>query len=473
MIGVVGDDKQIALAAGDEVGVGAQGAVDGDGEDVGVDNLAPLQFAQRVFVLVVGFQVVLFREMIGVDGIFLKRINADIGAGGGDHQGDEQGVAAGEFRDEEDGGQGCLHDARHDAGHARQHEIGGGHVPREELLGHEGDKESDEGADEQGGSEHTAHTAGGGRQRGSEDLQHEDAEDSQQQSMRPLEKLRERRVGKQMGEVPIYDGVDAVVSLAEEGGEEADETAEHQAADDGPRVDVGDALHLTVYPARGAQEEDRHQAGEQTQNDVQRDVAHQESLRGVEGEHHRLAPEEQRHDRSRDSGDEQRQDRAARQVEHQHLEGEDDGGDGGLARQQEGGVLAVHPEESSDVGTDGRTRQHDGRLQSHRTAETHRDGTGHHGGIDIVETQLAVTLADGLQDDADAVAQVVLHNLLDKEEREQDADRRENQVQVLDGRVGEDLADGDGGEMQQVLDDHRCSCAQNAYQTTQYQDDTS
>ena len=476
MVGVVGHHEQIALAAGDEFRIGAEGAVDGDGEDVGVDDFVPLKFAKGVFVFVVGFQVVLLSEVVSVDGVFFKGIDADIGAGGGNHQRDEQGVATGEFSNQEDGGQGSLHDAGHDPGHACEYEVGGGDIPMDEVLGGQGHKETDEGADEQGGSEHTAHAAGGGGQGGGKDLQHEDADNAQQQRIRALEKFVERGVGKQMAQIPVDDGIDAVVTLPKEGREDEDESAEGCAADERAHVDIGDAFHLPVQPTRGAQKEDRHQSCEESQHYVKRDVTHQKGLHGVEGEHHRLAPKEERHHRTSDGGDQQRQDSTARQVEHQHLEGEDECRNGCLedgrhrrcraTRQQQGGVLAVHLEETRHVGTDGRARQHNGRLQSYGTAKTHRDGTRHHGGIDVVKTQLAVTLADSLQHDADPMTQVISHNLLHKKQSKQDANGWKDQIQILDCRIGEDLADRYGGDVQQILDDHGGSCPQDAYQPT-------
>ena len=45
-------DEEVALALGDDFGVGAQSAVDGDSEDVSVNSLMPRQFAKRVLVFV-------------------------------------------------------------------------------------------------------------------------------------------------------------------------------------------------------------------------------------------------------------------------------------------------------------------------------------------------------------------------------------------------------------------------------------
>ena len=87
---LVNDHKEVALALGNHLRVFAQGAVDGDGQDVGVDGLVPVQLAQRVLVFVVGAEVVLLGERLRIDGVFLERVDAEVGAGCRYHQGDEQ-----------------------------------------------------------------------------------------------------------------------------------------------------------------------------------------------------------------------------------------------------------------------------------------------------------------------------------------------------------------------------------------------
>ena len=151
--------------------------------------------------------------------------------------------------------------------------------------------------------------------------------------------------------------------MTKEGGEDKDEGAENSTADKCAHVNVGDTLHLPVYPARGPQKEDGNQPGKQTQPYVERDVTHQKGLQGIEGKHHCLAPKEDRHYRSRDGGDQQRHDNIARKIKHQHFKGEYDCRNGcledgshrrcGTACQQKGGVLAVHFEEACHVGSDG------------------------------------------------------------------------------------------------------------------------
>ena len=120
---IIDNYKKIALALGYDVHVGAQGAVRGHSHDIGVHKLVPLQLAQRELVLVVGLKISFIGQRLGINRVFLKRIDADIGAGGGDHQRDKQRVAAGQFRNEEHGGHGGLHHARHHAGHTCEDEV--------------------------------------------------------------------------------------------------------------------------------------------------------------------------------------------------------------------------------------------------------------------------------------------------------------------------------------------------------------
>ena len=75
-----------------------------------------------------------------------------------------------------------------------------------------------------------------------------------------------------------------------------------------------------------------------------------------------------------------------------------------------------------------------------------------------METQLAVALADGFQHDTHAVTKVVAHDAPHEKKREEDADGRENQVEVVDVRHRERLVDQTRGEVQQVFDDDGCRC---------------
>ena len=224
----VDDYKEVALALGDDVGVGAQGAMHGDGEDVGVDGAVPGEFAERVFVFVVGAEVVLLGEGLGIDGVFLERADAEVGAGGGDHQRNEQCVACGGFGDEEHRRERGLHHAGHHAGHACENEVDVGEVHMEEDLHHVRDQESDKRADEEGRGEDAAHAAGRGGERGGEDLHQDDADDGQHQQPFVAHQLQQRGVVENGNPLAMQQVVDVVIAFAVECGEEVDEQAEGQ-----------------------------------------------------------------------------------------------------------------------------------------------------------------------------------------------------------------------------------------------------
>lgn len=57
---LVDDHEEVALAVGDDISVGTERAVYGNREDVGVNGLMPRQFAECVFVFIVGAEVVFF-----------------------------------------------------------------------------------------------------------------------------------------------------------------------------------------------------------------------------------------------------------------------------------------------------------------------------------------------------------------------------------------------------------------------------
>ena len=86
-----------------------------------------------------------------------------------------------------------------------------------------------------------------------------------------------------------------------------------------------------------------------------------------------------------------------------------------------------------------------------------------------MEPQLAVALADGLQHNAHAVAEVVAHHAPHEKEGKEDADGRENQVEVVNISHRKRLAQQSGGEVQQVLDDDGRGSAQHTDYYAEYQ----
>ena len=444
---IVGDHKEVAFALGDALRVLAQFAVCRHGADVVVDDVVPLEFAKGELVLVVGHEVVLLGQRLRVDGVFLEGVDAEVGAGGSDHQRNEQGVAGGKLRDEKHGGHGGLHHACHDTGHAREDEIHVGQVQSQQVVGQPRHKEACEGTDEQGGGEDTSDAARRRGERGGEHFHQDDARQCQKHNHLAGEQAVQWRADKEARIVAVQQGVDIVVTFAIENREDVDKTAEHETSHNRAHAEVLDTLHLSLNPTRHPKEIDGDEACEKAEEDIEGDVAEVERLGGVDMEHHVVAQKEQGHDGAGGGGEQQGQDGAAGEVEHEDLESEDDGSDGGLedgghgrcgaAGQQQSGLPGVKPEKTGHVGADGGTRQHNGGLQSHGAAEADGDGAGHHGGIDVVEAQLAVAFADGLEHDADAVAEVIAHHTAHEQQSEQDAHNGQDEVEVVNLCVGE------------------------------------
>ena len=166
--------------------------------------------------------------------------------------------------------------------------------------------------------------------------------------------LQQRRVIENGEPLAVQQVVDVVVPFTIECGEEINEQAQRQRADQCSHIDLLDFAHLFLQPTRSAEEIDRNEAAKTTQDNVKRDISHRKALRGVDGEHHVLAEEEDGHHRACGGGEQQRQERTAGEVEHQHLESEDqcgngrleDGGHGscGTASQQQRGLPCVELE---------------------------------------------------------------------------------------------------------------------------------
>ena len=90
-----------------------------------------------------------------------------------------------------------------------------------------------------------------------------------------------------------------------------------------------------------------------------------------------------------------------------------------------------------------------------------------------MEPQFAVALADGLEHDAHAVAEVVAHHAPHEQEREENTDWWENQVEIVDIRHRERLTQQPCGEVQQVLDNDGRSSSEQTDNDTENQHSSS
>ena len=170
-----------------------------------------------------------------------------------------------------------------------------------------------------------------------------------------------------MRELSVQQGADRVVTLAIQWWEKEDQDAQHhtshqELAPVGAQLAV-ESLHTIHYPG----EIERNQSTEDTQQQHIRNALQIELLGLRELKHRLRTREDVGHGGCRDRRDQQGHDGGHGQVEHQHLHHKhqssdrslEDTGDrsGGTASHQEHQGFLLHLEDTSQVRTNGRTRQ--------------------------------------------------------------------------------------------------------------------
>ena len=121
--GIVDDGEDVALAGRDlahhltQVVVGVELLV------VALDDGVHRHEREDGVVFVVRHQLSLTSQTHSVDAVGLEEDDGQVGRHGDDHQRQEETVAAGELRDEEDSCQRSVHDAAHQACHTQEREI--------------------------------------------------------------------------------------------------------------------------------------------------------------------------------------------------------------------------------------------------------------------------------------------------------------------------------------------------------------
>ena len=167
-----------------------------------------------------------------------------------------------------------------------------------------------------------------------------------------------------------------------------------------------------------------------------------------------------------DTGDEQGHEGRHRKVDKQHLDGEHQAGNGGLEDTRDGTCrttsyeehhrACIDTEQASQIGTDGRTREHDRCLGTHRTTEADGDGAGNNRRIHIVRTYAGLLTRDGIENLGHAMPDIVAHNVADKQPRKEDTYHRIDEVEVV-GLVGvEILCEEVLDEVDEILQRERC-----------------
>ena len=92
-------------------------------------------------------------------------------------------------------------------------------------------------------------------------------------------------------------------------------------------------------------------------------------------------------------------------------------------------MLVVEPRDPSDIRADGGSRQHDGSLRSHRTAESDGRGAADDRGPAVVARDARIAARHGVEHARDALRNIVPDDVFDEQRRQNDADGGVDQEQ--------------------------------------------
>ena len=444
--GSIGDGQHTVARARYLMDYLAQLHVGGDGLIVAVDDGVEAHERQHGMVGMVGDKLALASQPESVDAVGFEDVDGQVAGHGDNHERHEEIVAAGNLGYEENARQRGMHDARHDTRHAQQREVllrdvdtHLVHVPQPRK------EEPREAADEERGGKRAATAAAAVGGAGGEDLgeQHEGDVQNQVFGMAIEQGTAQHLVPVGLS-LAVEQQVDAVVALAVERREEEDERAEQQAANE--EADVGAVLEAgkhVLAGIHGADEVEADQSARHAQEDAGRHAVHGPVAVKMEAEEHGIARKDVGEARGGDTRHEDGQERGHGEVNHQHLEREDESGNGGLedAGDGSGGTaadegherLVVQTEHLAQVGADGRAGEHDGSLGTHGTAKADGDGRSNDAGPHVVGLQPRAVRRDGIEDARDAVRDIVLDNVAHEERGQVDTDDGIDQVEPVVG----------------------------------------
>ena len=400
VVGGVDDGNEIAAALADDVDEAAERHVGIDSGILAFDDAVEVHEREHGVVDVVGEQLAFACQSDGIDAMGLEQADSDDGHDAHDDQGNEELIATGDLGNEEDAGEGGVHDACHDACHAEQGEVLLGDDGAEGLqVPQSGEEESAEAADEQRGCERSADTATAVGGRGGDRLGEDDECDVPEQH---LAVAIEQRVVQHLVPVglalAVEQDVQCTVAFAVEGGEEEDEQAEETATEGEPGIAVG--LQSAEDAFAGCHRADEVEADEAAAEAEQDAGGHALELPGtveVEREQGVAAHEQVGEAGGGDAGGEDGQQGTHGEVYHEHLEGEhetchrslEDAGDGSCraASDEQHELFVVEVEALAQVRADGGAGEHDGGLGTYRSAEADGDGGGDDAGPAVMSFQ--------------------------------------------------------------------------------------
>ena len=384
-----------------------------------------------------------------VDAVRFEGFDGEVRACRHYHQGHEEGIAAGQLRDEEDAGQGCVHHAAHQSAHAQHGKVPFGNVDAQHVV-HVPKPAKDKAADaaqKQTGREDTAATAaavGGCR---SKDLEDDDEEKIDEQVVAAIEEGAVHR-GIPVGlSVTVEQEGDEVVAFAVERREEIDEQAQHRGSQEELLVATLQAAEDAFEVVHGAREVERNESADDAEGDVGWNAVHREGVLQVELKDGVGARDGKGESDGCDAADEQRQQAGHRQVYHQHFEHEDEPGNRCLedtrhssccsAPHEQHHVLVAQPTSLTEAAADSTSGQHNGSLCTHTTAKADGNGRSHNGGPGVVRFDAALLAGNGKENLGDAVADVVADDISDEEHRQPNAHDGIDKVEPVGACDGE------------------------------------
>ena len=442
------------------------------GTDHGIvlhDEVLQIEQGEHGFVLVVSDELALLCQTAGVDGVGLEDADGAVAEAGGDHEGKEEVEATRELGREEHAHQGRMHHAAHHGCHAHHGEVLLGQEGEEaRLVEHIGKEEACEVAEEERGGERTTTTSTAigscrGEALGEHHHDDEEAEDPETAVGDDLAEAAEGGVvedgaSQDIVVLAVVDVLDGFVTFTIERGQQEDGYAQEGASQHPFDPGAVDALELIFGPEGGAGEVERGKTAEDAKQD---DVGN-----ALDGEVHGLGEVEERggafdgvcHGGGSHGRDQERHDAEGGEIEHKHLDGEQQSGDrsledagytgGGSAAQQDHEGMLVHTEQSAQVGADGRAGEYDRGLGTYRSAKADGDARGQHGGVHIVHLDDGLALRDGVEDLGDTVADVIAHNVSHIATCDEDAQHWIEQVEVV-GTVDIEV---EGQQMLEMMD---------------------
>ena len=180
-----------------------------------LDDAVHAEQGQDSLVLVVGQQFALLRQTHGVDAVGLEHQDGDVGADRDDHQRQEEVISTRQLGNQEDTGQGGVHDTGHDTGHTQEGKVLLRAVHREgKIVGGMGKYESGDTTQVQAGCKNTTTPATGIGRTGGEDLGQQDEREEHDHTPIGVVQVVEETLVHDVGVLPIQQGPNGIVPFA-------------------------------------------------------------------------------------------------------------------------------------------------------------------------------------------------------------------------------------------------------------------